>query len=300
MIILHAIDIQIVMLDKKDDIIVVNDMSISDYDAIVDTAVRYAILSLPFTIDRMKIPHVSRRVMNIAKGKLAEGLFGWFCIKNKIKVDMTSCETPFYQVDKRDFLFLGYEWDIKNNLIYPKNEISYLDLPALIPNRHQRDQWSTRNEKKIKTSKGVKYLFTFMKVSDLGTGKNFIDITLDERQVDILQKLYQKYKGLSQASLPFSVDDFWAYFLKSNTDLFRLDDRPELIITGYADESIWHLFKNTGPKTSRNYKSYTEPYWYKKTGKYDSLSWLDGVLWTKITNETVPVRYLKSFADLIS
>ena len=79
----------------KDDIIVVANVNHNDYYNIVNDAVKYALISLSFTLDRMRIPNHEKRAFNIAKGKIAEGLFKWFCKTNHIKVNFESCETPF-------------------------------------------------------------------------------------------------------------------------------------------------------------------------------------------------------------
>ncbi len=289
---------------KKSDIIIVSDTSNDEYDSIVEDAVKYSLISFPFTTDRMKIPNQKKRVINIAKGKIAEGLFKWYCNNNNINVNFETCETPFWQVDKRDFMLNGYEWDIKNNILYLEGDYSedILNLPALIPSRNRCDQWSTKDSIKISKSRGVKHLFTFLKGAELKDGERrdpFFDINLSKRQADILQKCYKKYKGLPTKSEPFVPKVFWDYFLKSNTDLFTVFKRPKLVITGFADKTIWNLFKETGPNEANNYINHVSPYWYKKIGRRNSLSWYDGVLWTKITNMTLPVCYLKSFSNEI-
>ena len=286
----------------KDEVIIVKNITDNTYEKIVERAVRYSLISLPFTIDRMKIPDESKRALNIAKGKIAEELFKWFCVQNNIKVDFAICETPFWQTDKRDFVMNGYEWDIKNNFLYLQKKFfyDYTCLPALIPNRHPGDQWNTKNERKIPGSKGVRYLFTFMKGAGLyrnKRGKYFLEINLSKKQKEILRFLYSKYQGKPANSKPFHEKDFWEKFNAHNPKLFNLNYKPELVITGFAGDSIWHKFKDTGPYSKPNYIDFIKPYWYRKTGKNNSLSWCNGVLWTKITNKTIPIRYLPSFKE---
>ena len=285
---------------KESDIIIVDKIRTNEYDEIVNSAVKYSIISLPFTIDRMRIRNEKRRALNIAKGKIAEDLFKWYCTHNNIDVDFESCQTPFWKTDKRDFLLDGYEWDLKNNFLYLSGQFfdRYIQLPALIPNKHQSDQWSTRSEKKIQQSDGVKYLFTFMKGAGLTSGERgeyFLNINLSRRQENILNKLYVKHNGLPTTSEPLNETDFWNDFLSDNSDLFSLNNRPELVITGYADSTLWHIFKDTGPNSNNNYIDYIKPFWYKKAGRRNSLTWLNGVLWTTITNKTSPVEFLYPF-----
>ena len=272
-----------------------------EYDKIVAKAVNYAIVSLPFTINRMKISNPTERVLNTAKGKIAEGLFMHYCESIGLLVDFDTCETPFWQIDNRDFMYDGYEWDLKNNYIYCSNRCEQeqiMNLPALIPNRKSKDQWSTRNEKKIPNSKGVKYLFSFMQGANLIHGKRdtyFIEILLSIRQKKILQKLYDKYKGLPTDTEPYSDIRFWNYFLKDNKTLYKLHKRPKLILTGVADAENWNIFKDTGPYSTNNYIDYKTPYWYKKIGVKNSLMWGNGTIWGTITNKTTPVELLKPF-----
>jgi len=289
----------------NNDEIIIDKISSADYRLIVKDAVKYALISLPFTIDRMKIPNHERRALNIAKGKIAEGLFKWFCKTNKVDVDFETCETPFWEIDKRDFMFDGAEWDIKNNFIYHAGDYydDYMKLPALIPNRHPNDQWSTRTQKKITGATGVKYLFSFLKGADLiGTsrGTDFLTLNLSFEQSEFISDLYEKYRGMPQNQKPFDEDWFWDELKKRGSEeFFTLSFMPYLVITGYADERHWELFKDTGPLSKNNYQNYFDEQWYKKVGYKNSLMWLNGTLWTTITNKTCPVQKLPSFKELL-
>lgn len=289
----------------NNDIIIVDNISSYDYKLIVKNAVKYALISLPFTINRMRIPNHKQRVLNIAKGKIAEGLFKWFSKTNNINIDFDSCETPFWQIDKRDFMFNGSEWDIKNNYIYYSGEYyhDYVKLPALIPNRHANDQWSTRMQRKIQGSAGVKYLFSFLKGADLNginRRQDFLSINLSMEQLEFISDLYMEYRGMPQNSKPFEENWFWNELnKKGDNDFFTLSFMPHLIITGYADVEYWNMFKDTGPYSENNYQNYFGEKWYEKVGRNSTLKWLNGTLWTKITNKTCPVQLLPAFKGLL-
>jgi hypothetical protein len=77
------------------------------YERLVLEAVEYAILSLPYTINRMELKETSTRIVNIAKVKLSETLFIHFCRANEILLRIDTCQTPFYQPDRRDFILAG-------------------------------------------------------------------------------------------------------------------------------------------------------------------------------------------------
>ncbi len=288
---------------NADEIIIADNITDEGFDKIVRRALAYALISLPFTVDRMRIPQEERRVWNIAKGKVAEYLMENYCKIRQIPIDFESCKTPFWQVDNRDFVFSNREWDLKNNFIYTENieREKIINLPALIPNRHTKDQWSKRNAKTLNNTLGVNYLFTFLKGAGLRNnrrGDDFLSIRLSEKQVIFLRKLYSKYKGMPQNQKPFEEKWFWNNFLENNT-FYEVHHKPKLIITGYAGSKHWDLFQDTGPYSPDNYKDYMKPNWYKKTGRRNSLCWLNGIMWTTITNRTIPVAKLPSFHSLI-
>ncbi len=268
---------------KKNEVIIVNNIPGNTYFQIALDAVKYAIISIPFTIDRMRLRNRNLQIFNIAKGKLAEGLFKFFCEANNIDVNFNICETPFYQIDRRDFLLGDSEWDQKNNFLYHSgNQLTshqYIDLPALVPNRPSRkDQWQKRKYHYFKNTTSVKFLFTFMKAADKNRrNSKLFSINLSEKQMEFLKKLYDKYKGLPQKEKPYGINDFWEKMrcLKNDQRSFQLHFKQNLIITGYADENYWDLFFNT---ENRNF--------------------LDGTLWTKIRNKTCYLKQLPSFLSL--
>ncbi len=68
----------------ESDVIIVDGISDSEYNSLIEECVKYAIISLPFTVDRMSIPNEKQRALNIAKGKIAEALFETFCKKTTL------------------------------------------------------------------------------------------------------------------------------------------------------------------------------------------------------------------------
>ena len=291
---------------KETEIIIINNIPPDKYIEIARKSVRYSIISFPFTINRMHIEDIGQRIINIAKGKIAELLFYHFCSENNLPVNYEICTTPFWEIDQRDFVLNQSEWDIKNNYIYHTYDVltthKYTNLPALVPNRMEGDQWTNRNSPKIKNCSDTKFLFTFLKGADLTEGKRtnaFLEIFLTKEQESFLLELSNRYKGLPQTKLPFTVNGFWDQMHKrGKQDLFRLHYNPSLIITGYASGEHWEKFRNTGPNDNGlNFKDYIQPAWYKKTEK-GSLNFLQNTLWTTITNATCPVSSLPSFLSL--
>lgn len=289
----------------ENEIIIVDGIPDNEYHSLMDECVKYALLSLPFTINRMHIGDEKRRVANIAKGKIAEALFQTFCKKNSIKIDAEVCTTPFWTVDNRDFVLNSNEWDIKNNFIYHEKQIfkgNYTDLPALVPNRYKGDQWSKRNEKLVAGTNGVTFLFTFLKNADLVEGErccDFIEININHQQQSFLSELLTKYHGYPQAEEPYSSQWFWENMeSRGDNNYFTLNAKPHLVITGFADRTHWNLFKNTGPDDfENNFQSHKPPSWYNKY-KNGTCKFLNGTLWTTITNATTPVATLPSFLSL--
>jgi len=245
---------------------------------IVERAVRYAVISIPFTFNRMGIDNLSQKIINVAKGKIAELMFRYFCVDNGIDADFETCQTPFYQPDKRDFWWKGKEWDIKNNFLYHQGYQlplhQYLQLPALIPNQHQADQWQKRNVLYLEKSEGTGFLFTFLKNGNY-YGENMMSIALTSRQRAYLLQLYQQYQGKAQTHAPFDELYFWQH---CQPILIRIHHQPTLIITGYATHAEWHLFENSG-NTLKKY--------------------LDGVLITRINNKFCLIEKLLPFRALM-
>lgn len=288
----------------ENEVIVVDGISDAIYESLILDRVKYAIISLSFTVNRMRIPDEKKRAMNIAKGKIAETLFKYFCNANGLKPDFDTCATPFWTVDKRDFLLNGNEWDIKNNFYYCLNNEyggDYINFPALVPNRFPGDQWSKREDNINNDTKGVVFLFTFLKDADLvngNRGKEFIDINFTPKQLEFITSLYNQYKGQPQTKEPFTEEWFWNKFELHGENIYTLRSHPSLIITAYANADEWGKFSKTGPNdNSNNNINYLEPKWYTKYGN-GAIRFLNGTLCTKITNMTAPVSSLPSFLSL--
>ena len=83
----------------------------SIYDRLMEKSVSYALISLPYTINRMRLRDIQSRITNIVEGKISEKLFIHFCEQNEIPVQTEKCQTPFYLPDKRDFILGREEWN---------------------------------------------------------------------------------------------------------------------------------------------------------------------------------------------
>lgn len=294
---------------SEHEVIIVDLIPEHHYRLLVQKSIKYALISKPFTIRRIGNQTLEQAILNIFKGKLAELLFSYFCVENQIPTDWESCSTPFWQIDQRDFQLNQQEWDLKNNFIYHSGDVlskhSYTNLPALIPNRKSGDQWDSRNDTKNKclNVQGVSYLFTFLKASDLDIdgkrGKEFYDFHISKEQLEFIKQLEEKYQGLPTTSEPFTAQWFDEELQKrGSSELITLHFNPSLVITGFADEQHWNLFKNTGAFDQLNhYQKYIKPYWYRKSPN-GSCNFLNGTLWTTITNATCPVALLTSFISL--
>ncbi len=240
---------------SESELIIVDGIPAVEYDQLINECVRYSIISLPFTVDRMSIPNEKQRALNIAKGKVAESLFKFFCNNNNLNPDFETCTTPFWTVDKRDFILDCCEWDIKNNFIYCQGDIlvnqNYSDLPSLVPNRFSGDQWSKRDQIQIHGSSDICFLFTYLKNADLinGTrGSEFLEIVLSDKEQEFIRNLYNKYRGQPQSTQPFTEQWFWDQMkVMGSMSFYRLNFRPYLIITCYANSSIGIFSKILGP-----------------------------------------------------
>jgi len=300
---------------NENEVILVDQLSNNEYDSLVSNCIKYAIISKPFTIRRIGNQSLEQAILNIFKGKIAEAIFQFFCNANNIFLDWDTCTTPFWQVDKRDFILNSNEWDIKNNFMYHSGNVlqnyRYIDLPCLIPNRFQTnngrsgDQWSTRNEIK-NTGCGltsVSYIFSFLKASDLdanGQRRNeFYTFNITQQQLAFIDGLEKRYDGLPKEQEPFTEEWFWQEMAsRGSLNFIHLNFRPYLVITGYANNNSWTQFRDTGPfDRNNNWQTYLQPRWYTKTAN-GSCNFMNGTLWTTITNSTLPVSQLNSFLSL--
>ncbi|MBC7884138.1 MAG: hypothetical protein H7X99_01585 [Saprospiraceae bacterium] len=285
------------------DIIIVDAVPQQTYLDIAMSAARYALISVAFTYNRMDKKDIRSRVINITKGKIAEGLLYFYGALHGIRLDHQSCTTPFWMPDHRDFLFKNGEWDLKNNFIYCSdtdfNKLSFTALPALIPNKYGGDQWSKRDKHYMEYSRYSAYLFTFMRLRP--DSKAFFDLSLTEEQLSFLSGISQTYQNTAYSRMPFMESWFWDTipgFMPY--DFLRLNYYPELIITGCANARYWHFFKDTGPLDSENhYKDYGRTQWYT-TGHGQITKFLNGTIVTTIKNKTCPVGLLPSFKSVFN
>ncbi len=284
----------------KDEVIIVKNIPKDIYSVIAYQAMNYALISIAFTYNRMEKSDLSTRIGNITKGKIAEGLFNYFCIEKGINLDFKSCATPFWMADMRDFLWLGGEWDIKNNFLYCSDrdftKFDFTLLPALIPNKNDNDQWSKRNETYHLQSKFTAYVFTFMRLKP--DDKHFFSLHISDAQYEFITSIASKYKNLAISEMPFAEQWFFDQFLSfGSTDLLTLRYYPELIITSCANARYWSLFKDTSIQDHHYQDHISGQKWYQKTDKI--IKFLNGALVTKIRNKTCPVGLLPSFQHII-
>lgn len=160
-------------------------------------ALKYAVLSLPWTVNRMHYKSdkigLEKRLLNIVLGKIPEYLLWDFFQQNGVKVISRAGETEYWEKDKFDYLIelsgRLEEWDIKSLTIdfsrIMKND--WMKLPALIPDRHRNDQWSKRF--KLYSEKAIckRYLFVYLR-------KPGIKITLTEEQVSAFNNISNNRK----------------------------------------------------------------------------------------------------------
>lgn len=234
------------------------------FENLLEQQVRYGIISIPFTYDRMHYNlDILRRVSNIIKGKIAEELFFLYAKSINLSIDSSSCQTPFYRTDKRDFLYNGLEWDIKNNFVLKEFEkINASCLPALVP----EDQWAKRTIKKFTSSSGVGFCFTFME--KLGGGEP-VSVSLSSEQDAFLRELYRKYQGSEQSSQPYSENWFFDKFGKIT---YKHNFKHRILVAGYCIPDMHSMFKSCSPR-----------------------SFCDGAINTRISNYTLDCSLLNQF-----
>ncbi len=260
------------------DIIIIDNIPKRIQDGMVNKAINYALLSISFTYNRMDLDKLANRIQNITKGKIAELMFHFFMQKNQLGVNFSSCQTPFYLPDKRDFLMGEYEWDIKNNFVRSANILSpeqLVELPALIPNRpaskYFTDQWEKRTEMKHSTSQGARYVFTFM---ERPVRNDFIDVHIHPNLKLFFERIKKEFPYLKKDQAPFTESWFWNEMSKVDFPTYELKQTLRLYITSWAGVEHFKYFYDT-----------------------EKLNF-DQLIYTLIKNKTIKVHRLPSFASL--
>lgn len=284
-----------------DEVIILNEIPHDKYSEIATNAVRYALISVGFTYNRMDKTELISRIKNIIKGKIAEGIFFYYCSEKGILIDTKACTTPFWLPDLKDFVWLGGEWDIKNNYFYCSDSdflvYDFTMLPALIPNKTYWDQWSKRNDTLIETSRFCAYLFTFIRLTP--DKKDFFTLNLSKAQFNFLSNIESSSKNAPHGEMPFMEKWFFEEMAKNGSEKYiHLLYMPEMVITGCANSRYFQLFKNTSANdTDIHYKNFDHTYsWYES--EKNVLKFMNGSLTTKIQNMTCPVKLLPSFKSV--
>lgn len=260
------------------DIIIIDQLPERIQDRIINKAINYALISISFTYNRMDLSQLSNRIQNITKGKIAEYIFQFFMTHNKLEVNFSSCQTPFYLPDKRDFLMAEYEWDIKNNFVRkdkPLTSDDILSLPALIPNRdlgkNATDQWGKRNQMQHPTSQGARYVFTFM---ERPKQRDFMDVKMHSSLLSFYENIRKQFPYFNKEKPPFTESWFWNEMSKVDFPGYQINHPLCLVITAWAGDEHFHYFYNT---ENTNFK---------------------GLIYTRILNKTMQVHSLPAFSSL--
>ena len=215
-----------------EDVIIWNDFSEREYDTAIKHAAVYAVLSVPYTIDRMNYGNspegLLKRIENIVKGKVGEYLFEAYCQTHDINISRRETETPFWRYDKNDFIIDGTTVDLKNNIIWGGYDIikeEVVNFPALVP----ADQFEKPHPSKFM------YVFSFMNTKD------FFSIELNEATLRHIGTINDGCCGKQLKEKPSYYTNDRQYFL----DLFakfgkqpvvKINSYPHLVIAGMSQD----------------------------------------------------------------
>jgi hypothetical protein len=237
---------------NSSEILVLDRLDTLQNERIMREVISSSLLTFPFTYQQVELQQIKIKIEKLIKGKYAEALFKFFCEENHLPVDFEACNTSYNKPKRRDFIFENIEFDLINNYLYHANERlsgnDYLDLPALLPNKHQYDFWSQRNHCKIAQSKHAGFVFTFLKNADsFGLKKQFFEFDISLAQIKFLQELRQSYGNTKVPDKPFDETFFWEEFLNRGGPFeFHFNQKPLLIIGPVASANQWTKFKDMG------------------------------------------------------
>lgn len=234
-------------------------------------ALQYATLSLPFTVNRMNFNDLSKRFNNVVKGKFSEFVFEDFLLANGCNADFDSGATPFWLNDNYDFGLKGYEWDCKNNFINQPisafSESDFLSLPALIPDRHDNDQFN----RWIKSGNPKNaFVFTFIEKGKVQT------FDLSSAQINLFSRAIKYYKGRTVKEEPFEKEVFFDEFKLSNLMTVIQPKPVDMLVGPMLTWQQKDVFEKCAPQVFGN-----------------------NLIKTRITNRVAPCINLPSFKDFI-
>lgn len=260
------------------DIILIENLPERIENSIINKAMSYALLSVAFTTKKLDMASITRKIENISKGEIVELMFQHFMKVNKLPVNFSSCQTPFYIPSKRDFIMDEYECDIKNSFVRActsLNSKDIIELPALIPNRTSSplfsDQWEKRKEMKHSTSKGVRFVFTFM---ERPKERDFISLRILPQHLSFFENIKKQFPYHQGENPPFTESWFWNELSKIDFPDYHLNQNLKLYITSWAGEEHFSFFFNT---EKRNFEDR---------------------IYTKMRNKTIKIHRLPSFISL--
>ncbi|HKL02193.1 MAG TPA: hypothetical protein VJ911_00905 [Cryomorphaceae bacterium] len=259
----------------------------------------YALLSFPFTVNRMNLRSPKARISNIVKGKLAEALLEQYAFENQIPMDFTAGETPFWTRDHFDFKLGETAFDLKNNFVHANDILSaqsYLHLPALVPNRFEGDQWSKRNSS---AEGATERAFVFSFISQGATYKTpLFKLKIESEQVNFLIGVLEEHAKKEFKGAPFTRNWFFSELNRRGPKpTVELKRKLELVLCGMAGEGEFEKFLDTDGRENFGYAMYQKR-WYALRAK-TGLSFMDGLVTTKIKNATCPMEALPSFKSFI-
>jgi len=239
----------------------------------------------------MRLKNIKSRILNIYKGKLAEGLLENWAQERGVPLDFKSGESGFWTRDLYDFSFQGIEWDLKNNFTHSTGTIppeEYLMLPALVPNRHPEDQWP-----RAINSKNKGFLFSFMRNDEF---PNPGQISLSGAQTQFIQEVNQG--EIDRDEKPFEEKWFFEELKKRGPEPnINHNKSPVLVITGYAGQEQFQQFLDTDGIEHFNYAMFGGK-WYELDST-NRLNFRQGLVRTRIRNATCPVQALPSFNSFV-
>lgn len=198
---------------------------------IIEDAFKYAVLSVNFTVDRTKSGYTKHgyenRISYIIRGRVPQFILINYLLKQNIPVNYTTCDTPYFSPDKRDFIIGKTEFDIKCFSTLPYHG-KYTDLPALCP---------TEQFKKNIENKGIvdsfAYIYAFVQ-------KNWFSLKITDSQANYLEEMFNRYNGATNGY--DDPENFYRTFISLGYDNYSINFLPKFVFCGYNTINHWSLF----------------------------------------------------------
>jgi hypothetical protein len=217
-----------------------------NYHSLIQQALNHALWHYILHFD--EDDDIEKSLLCLLNESLAELLFRFFCIQNKLPVDFKSQNGDRFL----SFTLEDKSWELINLSINGSSirmSTDAISLPAMIPTQKfdcsQKDdfgntviRWTTAVDKRV--------LFTYL--HNNSADKCFLKLNLPEG----LDQVYSSFFKIKKKGKTPRENDFWKKIKPLRTPDFVINHKPNFYITAWAGVEHWKFFYNSNTKAFPN------------------------------------------------